>query len=65
MTLEDKTFEIFKKIADYHDGLYNDFQSQIEYTVHDEAIVLRFMDELIKQGDVELYLFKAILLAYR
>lgn len=63
MTLEDKMFEIFQKIADYHNGLSNDFQSQIQHTAHDEAIVLRLIDELIKQGDVELYLFKAILFA--
>lgn len=61
MTLEDKMFEIFKKISDYHYGLDN--QSQIGYTVEDEAIVLRLMDELIKQGDEELIILKALLSA--
>lgn len=65
VTLEDKMFEILSKISDYHARISatTKFDTHFAETTHDEAVVLRLIDELIAHGEVELYVLKAILVA--
>lgn len=65
VTLEDKMYEILNKVSDYHARVspVTTFETHFANTTHDEAVVLRLLDELIARGDMELYVLKAILVA--
>lgn len=60
VTLENKMFEIVKKVCDCHARLN---QSWFPQTTRDEIIALKLIDELIREGDIGLYVLKAILMA--
>lgn len=60
VTLEDRMFDILKEICDKH---AREHKSYYPETTGKEILALRLLDEVIKEGCIELYVLKALLCA--